>query len=113
MATDPVCGMKVDDDDPPEPTNPGRRTGTLALSSTAGSEEAGEGLEADDRSQHERELAVEVRPMAIDPVCGMEVNEDDPAATYEYGGTTYYFCAPGCRTKFEKDPDEYLDDEGT
>lgn len=50
--------------------------------------------------------------MAIDPVCGMEVNEDDPAATYEDGGTTYYFCAPGCRAKFEKNPDEYLDAEG-
>jgi YHS domain-containing protein len=33
--------------------------------------------------------------MARDPVCGMEVDERTAAATAEYQGTTYYFCAPG------------------
>jgi YHS domain-containing protein len=46
--------------------------------------------------------------MAIDPVCGMEVDERSPAATYEYKGQTYYFCAPGCKAAFEKDPEKYL-----
>jgi YHS domain-containing protein len=46
--------------------------------------------------------------MAIDPVCGMEVEEKSAAATYEYQGKTYYFCAPGCKTAFEKDPEKYL-----
>lgn len=51
--------------------------------------------------------------MAIDPVCKMEVDEENAAATYEYEGETYYFCAPGCKTAFEKDPEQYLrDDEG-
>ncbi len=50
--------------------------------------------------------------MATDPTRGMKVGGDDPAATYEDGGTTYYLCAPGCRAQFEKNPDEYLDDEG-
>jgi len=42
-----------------------------------------------------------------DPVCGMTVD----AQTIHHavhGGTTYYFCSPGCRTKFVTDPDRYL-----
>lgn len=46
--------------------------------------------------------------MAIDPVCGMQVDEKTAAATYEYKGKTYYFCAPGCKASFEKDPEKYL-----
>ena len=45
----------------------------------------------------------------IDPVCGMTV---DPATarggSHEYKGTTYYFCAPGCRQKFAANPEQYL-----
>ncbi len=46
--------------------------------------------------------------MAIDPVCGMEVEESEAAATAEYQGVTYYFCAPGCKAAFERDPEAYL-----
>lgn len=49
--------------------------------------------------------------MAVDPVCGMEVDEKTAAATSEYKGTTYYFCAPGCKTAFDKDPEKYLKTE--
>lgn len=49
--------------------------------------------------------------MAKDPVCGMEVDEANPAATTEHQGTTYYFCAPGCKVAFEADPDKYLGGE--
>lgn len=42
--------------------------------------------------------------MAIDPVCGMEVDEQSAAATSEYQGKTYYFCAPGCKRQFDRDP---------
>ena len=50
--------------------------------------------------------------MAIDPVCGMQVDEHSAAATYEYKGKTYYFCAPGCKEDFVKDPEKYLQDQG-
>jgi YHS domain-containing protein len=50
--------------------------------------------------------------MAKDPVCGMEVDEANPAATMEYEGMTYYFCAPGCKVAFEADPGKYLGGEG-
>ena len=48
--------------------------------------------------------------MAIDPVCGMEVDEKTAAATSEYKGKTYYFCAPGCKTAFDKAPKKYVKD---
>ena len=46
--------------------------------------------------------------MAKDPVCNMEVNEKDAAATSTYNGKTYYFCAAGCRESFEKDPEKFV-----
>jgi len=46
--------------------------------------------------------------MEIDPVCGMEVDPKTAAASYEYEGKMYYFCAPGCKASFEKDPEKYL-----
>jgi len=46
--------------------------------------------------------------MAIDPVCGMEVDPKSASATYEYKGQTYYFCSPGCKAAFQKDPEKYL-----
>lgn len=42
---------------------------------------------------------------AIDPVCGMTVEPDSAAASYEYQDKTYYFCSPHCLEKFRKDPD--------
>ena len=45
---------------------------------------------------------------AIDPVCGMTVNADESGRPFEYEGVTYYFCCPGCRTAFEKDPEPYI-----
>ncbi len=45
--------------------------------------------------------------MAKDPVCGMEC---DPKTSdkAEYQGQTYYFCAPGCKTEFQKNPEKYV-----
>jgi YHS domain-containing protein len=44
----------------------------------------------------------------IDPVCGMSVEESPTALKSEYKGTLYYFCSPGCKRSFEKDPEKYL-----
>jgi Cu+-exporting ATPase len=46
--------------------------------------------------------------MVKDPVCGMMVDPTTAPAKSEYKGKTYYFCAPGCKTAFEKDPEQYL-----
>ncbi len=47
--------------------------------------------------------------MMKDPVCGMMVDEEKAAARSEYKGQTYYFCAPGCKAAFDKDPEKYLE----
>jgi YHS domain-containing protein len=49
--------------------------------------------------------------MAIDPVCKMDVDEKSPAATSEYNGETYCFCAPGCKKAFDADPEKYLKED--
>jgi len=46
--------------------------------------------------------------MAIDPVCKMEVEEGSAAATSEYKGQKYYFCAVGCKKAFDENPEKYL-----
>jgi Cu+-exporting ATPase len=50
----------------------------------------------------------EVRKMAIDPVCKMNVDENKEGAKYDYKGKTYYFCAVGCKDAFSKDPEKFL-----
>jgi YHS domain-containing protein len=45
---------------------------------------------------------------AVDPVCGMTVVKANAKATYDYKGTTYYFCNPGCKDSFVKDPEKYI-----
>jgi len=46
--------------------------------------------------------------MERDVVCGMAVNPDTAAATSEYNGRTYYFCAQGCKAAFDRNPEKYL-----
>ncbi len=46
--------------------------------------------------------------MAKDPVCGMDVDPKTAAWKSDYQGTTYYFCAPGCKKSFDKEPQKYL-----
>ena len=46
---------------------------------------------------------------AIDPICKMDVDTDNPpGGQSEHDGTTYYFCAPGCKVAFDKEPEKYL-----
>ncbi len=49
---------------------------------------------------------------AVDPVCGMDVEvKKSPGGTHMFDGTTYYFCGPGCRVAFSKEPAAYLSGE--
>jgi hypothetical protein len=45
--------------------------------------------------------------LAVDPVCGMNV-EVGKAIKTEYRGETYYFCCTHCEQEFDKRPEEYL-----
>lgn len=45
-------------------------------------------------------LAPRSREVAIDPICGMEVDVSTARWTAERAGDMFYFCAPGCRGAF-------------
>ena len=49
-----------------------------------------------------------VESSVIDPVCGMTVDPDNAAGSFEYQGETYYFCNPHCLHRFAKDPESFL-----
>jgi Cu+-exporting ATPase len=49
----------------------------------------------------------------MDVVCKMQVDPDNAPAQTTYQGKTYYFCAPGCKAAFEKNPERYLQEAGT
>jgi Cu+-exporting ATPase len=50
--------------------------------------------------------------MATDPVCGMMVDADAGKPAYDYKNETYHFCSEGCRSKFAKEPEHFLDKKG-
>lgn len=45
--------------------------------------------------------------MVKDPVCGMTIDEKTAAATSDYQGQTYYFCAQSCKDRFDQAPERY------
>ena len=47
--------------------------------------------------------------MERDVVCGMQVDPAKAAGKSEYNGKTYYFCALGCKKKFDANPGQYAD----
>ena len=55
-----------------------------------------------------RSLPIAQSAAVIDPVCGMTVDPATAAGSYEYNGTTYYFCAVRCRERFAADPESFL-----
>lgn len=46
--------------------------------------------------------------MVTDPVCGMQIAQDEAAGTIDYQGTTFYFCSRACHDAFEADPASYV-----
>ncbi len=45
--------------------------------------------------------------MAIDPVCGMTVDEQSAIASTVYAGRRYFFCSKHCQRAFEANPAKY------
>lgn len=58
--------------------------------------------------RHTRPVSASELIEAVDPVCGMTVAIAGAAETVVLDGTTYYFCGPGCRRRFEQDAERYL-----
>lgn len=48
--------------------------------------------------------------MGLDPVCEMEVNPMSAEAQSEYGGQVFYFCSVDCKQKFDRNPEQYIDE---
>ncbi|HEX2949816.1 MAG TPA: YHS domain-containing protein [Armatimonadota bacterium] len=46
--------------------------------------------------------------LAIDPVCGEEIDTSESDYASKYQGTTYYFCSLNCQLDFEENPERYL-----
>lgn len=45
--------------------------------------------------------------MALDPVCGMEV-QSPSQYKIDYDGHTFEFCSPACKSKFQAEPEKYV-----
>jgi Cu+-exporting ATPase len=48
--------------------------------------------------------------MAIDPVCGMRIDEARATSKLYIVNRVYYFCSEGCEAEFQRHPEDY--DEG-
>jgi len=46
--------------------------------------------------------------VVLDVVCKMEIDEKTARWKSEYKGKTYYFCAPTCKQKFDRNPEKYI-----
>lgn len=51
----------------------------------------------------------EASTIAIDPVCGMEVDTKTSQLSLDHDGRTYWFCGKGCLLEFRDDPERFLD----
>ncbi|MGF1611213.1 MAG: heavy metal translocating P-type ATPase [Kiloniellales bacterium] len=66
----------------------------------------------EDGSCHHQASATSVERadvLAKDPVCGMSVDPATAKHSYEHSGTIYWFCCAGCRDRFARDPQHFLD----
>ena len=50
---------------------------------------------------------MEQKKTAIDPVCGMSVEIDGAKYQSFRQGVNYFFCSPGCKESFDKDPGKF------
>ena len=57
---------------------------------------------------HDVAEARDPQDVAIDPVCGMEVDKATARHRYERGSQPYFFCGARCREKFVAAPESYL-----
>lgn len=55
-------------------------------------------------------MATDARPATrvTDPICGMEINPTEAAATCTFIGVTYYFCSAECHHLFERAPERHI-----
>lgn len=101
MAKDPVCGMEIRQEDAAASRKTGGATYYFCSDRCAGRFDA-------DAFQY---IPQAVPTIAIDPVCGMQVDTRKPAATREAGARKYHFCSIGCAKQFDADPETHTRDQ--
>ena len=47
-------------------------------------------------------------PIVKDLVCGMTIDSENAAGKSDYTDQTYYFCSPGCKRSFDREPERYI-----
>ena len=106
---DPICGMEVAVD---APAATRVRDGATFYFCSPRCAERFDGRGAEEVGEAGRGRASTAR----DPICGMEVAVDAPAATRERGRErgreTLYFCSPGCAARFDAGAMAPEDDPG-
>ena len=70
-----------------------------------------EPLEAIALEKAKRE-AGKVPVKVVDPVCRMMFDPELAAAQSSFQGTTYYFCAPTCKVRFDANPRQFVKSKG-
>lgn len=101
MVKDPVCGMGVEEDAPETVVRTwrGRKYYFCCADCML--------LFMKNPDEFERRLPDN---RARDPVCGMEVDADNPPFTAVRGKMTYYFCSASCLIQFDASPNRYVED---
>jgi len=46
--------------------------------------------------------------MTTDPVCKMDIDEEETEFSSQYAGQRYYFCSEECKESFEGQPERYV-----
>ncbi|HEX8253375.1 MAG TPA: heavy metal translocating P-type ATPase [Thermoanaerobaculia bacterium] len=59
-------------------------------------------------AKHEHHHRAAANATALDPVCGMTIDPQHAAGSSTLDGTTYFFCNPRCKEKFDANPAAYL-----
>ncbi len=62
----------------------------------------------EDNQKHVHADKVNAAERAIDPVCGMTVDKQTAAGSFEHDSERYFFCGAHCLEIFRKDPARFL-----
>jgi P-type Cu+ transporter len=108
---DPVCGMTLDPETAPAMSE--YRGRTIYFCNPSCKTKFDANPEAFIEGSRPNEAAEAGAAAAIDPVCGMTVDPSTAPAKSDYRGRTVYFCNPGCKTKFDANPEAYTEEAGS
>ena len=59
--------------------------------------------------RHHNDSSASTPNKVTDPVCGMRIEPQSAAGSFEHSGVKYYFCSTHCVAQFKADPAKYLE----